>query len=256
MLLSDLSWIEFRDKAKQIKAAVIPVASIEQSGPYLPLGTDWFIAQELAKRISAKEDALVLPVIPFGYAPYHLDYPGTVSIDEPALRSYLMGICEGLIRWGIKRFVFINAHGGNRSILESISIDLRRRCSAYAAIIQWWDFCSAADPEWTTAGHGDAASISLIMATQPSLVKTGTYDLSQVPLTSRLKPAAWTKTEFGNGSVNLFLNTRDFTRDGGFGFGKTRDSSEASPEKGERIFEAATEFIRDLIDELANPALP
>ncbi len=256
MLLSNLSWMEFKEKAKQFKAALIPVASMEQSGPYLPLGTDWFIGQELARRISDQEDALVLPVIPFGYAPYHMDYPGTVSIDESAFRSYLVGICESLIRWEIKRFIFINAHGGNRPILESISIDFRRRYGAYGAIIQWWDFSSKGDPEWTTVGHGDAASISLIMAIQSNLVKQGSYDLSHVPLTDHLKPASWTQTQFMDGTLNMFLNTRDFTRDGGFGFGKTKDRSEASAEKGERILQATTEFIRKLIGELGDPSLP
>jgi len=53
---------------KTSKTVIIPLGSVEQHGPHLPLGTDWIIAQELAKRVSDGAGALVLPVLPFGYA--------------------------------------------------------------------------------------------------------------------------------------------------------------------------------------------
>jgi hypothetical protein len=55
-----------------------------------------------------------------------------------------------------------------------------------------------------------------------------------------------------DGEVNLFLNTCDFTKQGAFGFGKTKDRSEASPEKGEKILKVTTAFIHELIDKLEN----
>ena len=51
-------------------------------------------------------------------------------------------------------------------------------------------------------------------------------------------------------AVSLFLKTSDFTAHGGFGFGKTKDRSEASPEKGEKILRATTDLIEGLIEEL------
>ncbi len=37
---------------KQKKAAIIPVGSIEQHGPHLPVSTDSDIVSEIAKRVS------------------------------------------------------------------------------------------------------------------------------------------------------------------------------------------------------------
>ena len=77
---SELSWMNAEKQFKTSKTVIIPLGSVEQHGPHLPLGTDWIIAQELAKRASNGTEALVLPVLPFGYAEYHMDFPGTLTL--------------------------------------------------------------------------------------------------------------------------------------------------------------------------------
>jgi len=44
MYLHDSRWIEFSKLSKEDSIAIIPVAVIEQTGPFLPAGKDFFIA--------------------------------------------------------------------------------------------------------------------------------------------------------------------------------------------------------------------
>jgi len=49
--------------SKKKQVAVIPVGSIEQHGPHLPISTDSDIVTEVAKRISEKNGYLLLPTL-------------------------------------------------------------------------------------------------------------------------------------------------------------------------------------------------
>ncbi|MFR4644099.1 MAG: creatininase family protein, partial [Sutterella wadsworthensis] len=82
MQLAHLNWQE----AEKVLAdpetlVVIPVGSTEQHGSVGPLGTDWLIPQELCRRLDGRmEKLLIAPVIPFGVATHHINFPGTIDL--------------------------------------------------------------------------------------------------------------------------------------------------------------------------------
>lgn len=49
--------------------AILPVGSIEQHGPHLPVMTDWAIATELGRRVAEKMNAFLLPALPGFHLP-------------------------------------------------------------------------------------------------------------------------------------------------------------------------------------------
>ena len=48
---------------KKKNVAIIPVGSIEQHGPHLPISTDSDIVTEIATKVSDKIDGILLPTI-------------------------------------------------------------------------------------------------------------------------------------------------------------------------------------------------
>ena len=48
---------------------MLPMGSIEQHGPHLPTGTDFFAATAIALEVAEHLDALVLPLCPLGVTP-------------------------------------------------------------------------------------------------------------------------------------------------------------------------------------------
>ena len=66
ILLQELTRPEAAARLAQMPVAILPVGSTEQHGPHLPLGTDIFLAEELAKRVSDATGAVVLPSLNFG----------------------------------------------------------------------------------------------------------------------------------------------------------------------------------------------
>jgi creatinine amidohydrolase/Fe(II)-dependent formamide hydrolase-like protein len=47
-----MSWPIARDRLRQTSVALLPVGAIEQHGPHLPLDTDAFDADYLARRVA------------------------------------------------------------------------------------------------------------------------------------------------------------------------------------------------------------
>ena len=82
-LLEELNREEIRELARHA-LAVMPVAATEQHGPHLPVGTDMFTVEHIARR-AADEAAdripvVVTPTLPFGSSHHHFPFGGTLSL--------------------------------------------------------------------------------------------------------------------------------------------------------------------------------
>ena len=65
--LERMSWKEAKEAFQLNPVVMIPMGSMEEHGPHSPMG-DYRIATIAAARIAEKTEALVTPVIPFGYS--------------------------------------------------------------------------------------------------------------------------------------------------------------------------------------------
>ena len=108
---------------KQI--AVIPVGSIEQHGPHLPISTDSDIVTKVAKAICQKNNFLLLPTINYGVsfenAPFF-----TLSIPDSTLQRILVDLCMSLYENKIQTIFIINGHHGNLKAIKNIDEKLRK----------------------------------------------------------------------------------------------------------------------------------
>src|SRR4051794_14764414 len=79
--LPHMTWPEVQDLLTRTDMVIIPVPSLEQHGPQTPIGTDFLSGVERAKLVAQRTDVLVAPVIMAGSSPYHMGFPGTISIS-------------------------------------------------------------------------------------------------------------------------------------------------------------------------------
>ena len=157
---------------------VLPLGATEQHGPHLPPETDTIIAAGMASRLAGRlegEIALdILPVEPVGYSPEHLAWPQTRSLawDEAVERWIALG--EAANERGIRRFVMLNAHGGNSALMTIVATELRVRHRMLAVATSWTRFAAPADllpPREKALGiHGGLAETSVMLALAPDRV--------------------------------------------------------------------------------------
>ncbi len=111
---------EVEDLLTRSDMVVIPVAALEQHGTHLPIGTDYLNGVERAKLIGLRADVLVAPILLPGQSPYHMGFAGTVTLPSTLVQEVYVEAVKSLIHHGFKRFLILNAHGGNRAITTFI----------------------------------------------------------------------------------------------------------------------------------------
>jgi len=126
-------------KKKQV--AVIPIGSIEQHGPHLPVSTDSDIVTEVARKLSEKKGYLLLPTITCGVSFEHAPF-FNLSIKESTLRSVLVDLCISLSDNNIKTIFIINGHHGNQKSIKNIDVKLKKLSKNKLKVfpLSYWHF--------------------------------------------------------------------------------------------------------------------
>lgn len=113
--LGDLTWPDLDGRRPVL---IIPVGSVEQHGPHLPLDTDTRIAAAIAIAASRRRvDTVLGPSIAIGASGEHADFPGTLSIGTDALTTMLVELVRSADAFA--GTVFVNGHGGNTDALRA-----------------------------------------------------------------------------------------------------------------------------------------
>jgi creatinine amidohydrolase len=121
LLYERLTWPEVRRAAAQDRVALIPVATLEDHGLHLPIDTDLRITAEICRRAAevAPAETVLLPAVPHGYSPHHMDFPGTITIAWDTFTRYLVDIGSSLAKHGFTRLLYVNGHGSNQNFVEA-----------------------------------------------------------------------------------------------------------------------------------------
>ncbi len=115
----ELTWEEIRDIDKD-RVVILPIATIEDHGPHLPVSTDCTITAALCERVcrAKPKETILLPTVSYGYSPHHEDFPGSLNIPYGTLTEYITGIGKSLAGHGFRRLLLVNGHGSNAAPVE------------------------------------------------------------------------------------------------------------------------------------------
>lgn len=140
----------------------VPVGSVEQHGPHLPLDTDTRIAAAVAEAVTETVGGgLVAPAIAYGASGEHEGFRGTVSIGLDVLTSVVIEYGRSAFRWA-ERVVFVNGHGGNGRALRD-AVTLLRHEGRDAA----WFPCAVPGAD----AHAGRTETSLLLHLDPRSVR-------------------------------------------------------------------------------------
>ena len=185
--LSEAHWPEVERGPRQL--LVVPVGSLEQHGPHLPLDTDTRIAVAVARRACAGRVGVALaPALPVGASGEHAAFPGTLSIGSEALAACLIELGRhASLHW--PALLLVNGHGGNVTAVEAAAERLRyegRACLAWHAALP------AGDARSADAHAGDAhagwSETSIMLTLAPGAVRLDAAERGDVRPLERILP--------------------------------------------------------------------
>ena len=142
---------------QQTQTVILPMGSLEEHGPHLPLGTDTFHALEVARRVARLRPVVVAPPLFYGMCRSTREHPGTVSISGDALRALLLSVGREFCRQGWHNLVFVSGHAGGTHI---------------SAIVEAGELLLAELPQVRVAVVNLLELLREVLSDQPDLVHT------------------------------------------------------------------------------------
>ena len=126
--------------SKKKHVAVIPVGSIEQHGPHLPISTDSDIISEIASRLCKKCDFLLMPTISYGVSFEHFPF-FNLSIKKSSLSLVLEDLCSSLYDNHINKVIILNGHHGNLDALKRFEKRINKKLKKpKISIFSYWHY--------------------------------------------------------------------------------------------------------------------
>lgn len=246
---------EVKEAAKQDRIAVLPVATIEDHGPHLPVDVDAVLCTEVCECAVERipSEAVLVPPVTHGFSPHHMDFHGTITIAWDTFIRYVKDICCSLAHHGFKRILIVNGHGSNAAPLD---IAARLSIVDYGgkmlcASVNYWNLRKVREvgkayreSDYGGTSHAGEFETSFYLALKPNLV-----DMSRaVDERSVLPPSFQNDLLMGGhpegSGARLMPYWSSLTASGVRG-----DATKATTEKGKRFREAAIEGLIELIRE-------
>ena len=232
-----LTMPEFEAARDASRLVILPVGSIEEHGPHLPLGTDILHAIEVAHRAAVLRPVLVAAPLYYGICRSTREHPGTVSLSGDTLRALLRDLGREFYRQGLRRLIFISGHAGGTHMCalveagEALLTEFADLRLAVVNILELLREVLAARPDLVkTRGDSHAGEVetALMLAAHPDLVKGRA-------------PAEWP----GFPKYELVRDKRRHWPGGVWG-----DPAPATAAQGEEILAAEAARLAQLIDAL------
>ncbi len=175
--MEDMTSEEFGEHIERGGIVILPVGSVEEHGPHLPLATDCYQPLSLVDKIADRLDAAIAPIVYYGNCNSTSGFPGTVSIEPETLRALIRDILLSLCSQAVRRIAVISGHAG-RNHMASLKMAARdavkRNQEARIMVFSDYDYAYGMDKKWDIPewdGHAGTIETARIMALRPELVR-------------------------------------------------------------------------------------
>lgn len=254
-LWGELSAPALRTTINAATVALLPVGAVEQHGAHLPLNTDALLAEgfahEVARRVR-EATVLVLPTVSVAKSDEHLGFPGVLTLDGATLQSVLVQIGRSVARSGVRRLVFLNAHGGNVPVLQTVIRQLRIEEEMFCVSAGWmsmgYPVGLVSECELRDGIHAGLVETAAMLHFRPDLVE---MELAKDFVTTSRAVAEGNEVLRLLGPVSAGWTMHDLNTEGAAG-----NAAAATPAIGRALVEHAAARYATLLEEVARHAMP
>lgn len=168
--LDELTWPEVSRILARDPRLVVPVGALEQHGPHLPLGTNTFIAERVARDLSVELEILRAPPFSYGVGlPGKQPFAGTTTLRRKTFHRAINELLAGWEDGGFREFILVTAHRYEPH-LDALLMALTTHSVTTVVDLYAIDITDASDvsPE---AEHAGEVETSLMLYLAPDRVR-------------------------------------------------------------------------------------
>jgi creatinine amidohydrolase len=256
LVLQEMTWTDVREYLDASDMVIVPLGATEQHGPHLPLGTDYYEALGMSKIISAQTGVVVAPVLLAGYSVYHSGFPGTLSLKPETMEQVLFETVGMLMKYGFRRFLFFNYHGGNNIVQQRVIHRINHTTEAIAIAIGHGSPIQKEEEGEFFDWHAGVDETSIMLYLKPELVKMERAEKPKIQFTPQMQKLQELSQEYPELTDvwNSIIGVPEETKKGGSsreissnGIWSFSDPKKANSKIGEktvnRMVETAVKFI-------------
>ena len=245
----EFTWPEIREAVSQNRVCVLPVGTVEQHGPHLPLVTDVLTATEMSRLAveAIPAEAILMPSVYYAFNVHHMDFPGTIAVEGDTFINYVSDIGKSLAHHGFRKILLVNGHGSNVPFLDIAARNITNQSEAVCAMVPWWNLVPKAllkelrESEFPGGmAHGCELETSVLLYLRGDLVQfdKATKDIN-------FQSTEYFYWDLGAPSPVFFQEWFSrYSKTGTVG-----DPTKATREKGRRFVEAVVERMVALLKE-------
>lgn len=175
-LIGELTFLDISKRLGASSILCLPIGSIEQHGPHLPLNTDVVLVEAFTRRIiarwAASLDLWQLPTLTISLAREHEWAAGTLSLSIQGMTAVMRDLGREIARsLPTRNLAIVNGHGGNRGILEALMQDLRADFGLNVCVLHPAAWAETDAKAAALEIHGGKNETSMMLAIAPHLVR-------------------------------------------------------------------------------------
>lgn len=246
----NLTFTELKLLSSEKAIVLLPIGSIEQHGPHLPVGTDTILATAMAEKSAEVLNqkgikAIVAPSLTVCNSTHHMSFSGSMTLTPTTFMQVLLENCKCIAAHGFQKIVLINGHGGNQSPIQCALITINETLGFPVYHMNYYKYPNMSEehPRFLTTQsgmiHACEAETSLMLAINESLV-----DPIYKETSGKSVCGFWAEDD---GMISTFRRMEHVTDNGVEG-----NSYAATKEKGEAIIALS---VTNLVNVLSSPQL-
>lgn len=114
--MADMTYQQIEDAAERKLPVLFPIAVIEEHGPHMCLGTDAYLAYNLAKNVKnglliSRVESIIAPTYYWGINTAMDGFAGSFSVSPKTMISILCDLLRCLKNWNFEHVFLLNIHG-------------------------------------------------------------------------------------------------------------------------------------------------
>ena len=257
--MEEMAYVDVQEIMKTTDIVLIPIGSQEKHGPHIPLACDSIATIETTRRAAYKAEVPYTPLIPVGYSPHHMgrmgEGVGSITFTGDTMRRIVYEIGKSLIFHGFNKMIYTSQHASNTKVVDEALRRLRYETGAFVA----W-YMTPTERRTQVIAHLLEEKVgwhSGEMETSQCLAHNANACHMERAKKHTAHAPEWLGPEFAKtdgvptvifqGTENIFIpmEHHEYVEEATIG-----DPHLASVEKGEKIFEAASDNLADFINEV------
>mgnify|MGYP000985130187 FL=1 len=174
-----------------------------------------------------------------GVSYHHMRFPGTVTLRQSTFMAVIEDIVTSMNRFGFKKFLLLDTHGGNRHACNVVAMDLKEKLAVDVAHTLYIDLVRdvAAQIPPENRGHGSDPGLAVALYLDEDLVHMERLEKGN---------EHWPYIMIGKDKWNVDYPwyTHEITDNGAFG-NPEGTSKELGKQIVDKVVERLGTFIRD-----------